>query len=401
MLHLITGQNGSGKSLRAIQLMYKRHGEGMEVYAFGFRGLRAPFVKHFDDPRKWRDLPSNAVLFIDEAQQIWRTRSGGRPVPPEVLDLETHRHQGIDIYLLTQSPMYLDSHLRPLISSHEHLVSYDKGSARIFRFTECYEDVKSSALRSKAQFEVWKYPTEHYADYDSAEVHTAKAKVPWRNRIAKLCFVLAGLFVVGAIAWFFLGPDTPKKAPAPATSPARSQGFFGGMASTAAPDEKRYATTQDYMQHHTPRVAQMPWSMPAMDNREVSSEPQLYCMSSGEGLDGTCTCLTEQGTRWLIPLVQCRQLARWGPAYNPYKEPRQIAQVTPQQPSTALGGASGPVSAISHNVYYVIAVTPDLALTVPRPFTHLCPLPPCAQLLPPAVGLSLAWPTDAHMARSF
>ena len=31
MLHLITGQNGAGKSLRAIELMYKRHGEGMEV----------------------------------------------------------------------------------------------------------------------------------------------------------------------------------------------------------------------------------------------------------------------------------------------------------------------------------------------------------------------------------
>ena len=102
-----------------------------------------------------------------------------------MLDLETHRHQGIDIYLITQSPMYLDSHLRPLISSHEHLISYDKSSARLFRFTECYEDVKSSALRSKAQFEVWKYPVVHYADYDSAEVHT-KAKVPWRQRIAKL-----------------------------------------------------------------------------------------------------------------------------------------------------------------------------------------------------------------------
>ena len=77
MLHLITGQNGAGKSLRAIELMYKRHGEGMEVYAFGFRGLKVPFVKQFADPRKWRDLPSNAVLFVDEAQQVWRTRLAG------------------------------------------------------------------------------------------------------------------------------------------------------------------------------------------------------------------------------------------------------------------------------------------------------------------------------------
>lgn len=336
MLHLITGQNGAGKSLRAIELMYKRHGEGMEVYAFGFRGLKVPFVKPFADPRKWRDLPSNAVLFVDEAQQVWRTRAGGRPVPPEVLDLETHRHQGIDIYLITQSPMYLDSHLRPLISSHEHLISYDKSSARLFRFTECYEDVKSSALRSKAQFEVWKYPVVHYADYDSAEVHTAKAKVPWRQRIAKLFFVLAALLIVGSVAWFIWGPDTPKPQASSVATQAKpaSSWFSGGLAGMGGQQlgsQRRYANAQEYLEAHTPRLAQMPWSMPALDGREAKAEPRLYCMSSGEGIDQTCTCLTEQGTKWQIRVDQCVQMARWGPAYNPYKEAAQVASVRPQE----------------------------------------------------------------------
>lgn len=339
MLHLITGQNGAGKSLRAIQLMYKRHGEGMEVFAFGFRGLKAPFVKPFADPRRWRELPANAVLFVDEAQQVWRTRAGGRPVPPEVMDLETHRHQGIDIYLITQSPMYLDSHLRPLISSHEHLISYDKGSARLFRFTECYEDVKSSALRSKAQFEIWNYPVVHYADYDSAEVHTAKAKVPWRQRIAKLLFVMAGLLIVGGIGWFFWGPETPKPVASTAPKPSAPAGSLWGGLSTGSGQvsEKRYETTQDYLTAHTPRLAQMPWTMPAMDGREVKAEPRLYCMSSGEGVDRTCTCLTEQGTKWQIRIEQCVAMARWGPAYNPYKEAPQVASQSPQERPAARG----------------------------------------------------------------
>ncbi|HEL3156570.1 TPA: hypothetical protein UMF67_000242 [Stenotrophomonas maltophilia] len=346
MLHLITGQNGAGKSLRAIELMYKRHGEGMEVYAFGFRGLKAPFVKQFADPRRWRELPANAVLFVDEAQQVWRTRAGGRPVPPEVMDLETHRHQGIDIYLITQSPMYLDSHLRPLISSHEHLISYDKSSARLFRFTECYEDVKSSALRSKAQFEVWKYPVVHYADYDSAEVHTAKAKVPWRQRIAKVFFALAALLILGSIGWFFWGPDTPKVQPAAgaAARPAKSMGSsllggFGGLQS--ARPERHYANAQEYVEAHTPRIASLPWSMPAMDGRQVKAEPRLYCMSSGEGVDRTCTCLTEQGTKWQMRIDQCVQMARWGPAYNPYKEAPQMASESLQGPREARREAQG------------------------------------------------------------
>lgn len=352
MLHLITGQNGAGKSLRAIQLMYKRHSEGMEVYAYGFRGLRAPFVKHFDDPRRWRELPSNSVLFVDEAQNVWRSRAGGRPVPPEVLDLETHRHQGIDIYLITQSPMYLDSHLRPLFSSHEHLISYDSSSARLFRFTECYEDVKSPSLRNKAQFEVWKYPTAHYGDYDSAEVHTAKAKVPWRHRISRLLFVLAGLMIVGSVVWFFWGPDSSKPASRSTNqgqgAAKSSGGLFGGFSGiSGGGPTQRYANTQEYMQAHTPRIAQMPWSMPALDGREVKAEPRLYCMSSGEGVDRTCTCLTEQGTKWQIHIEQCAQMARWGPAYNPYKEPAQVASESPQDApagaprATGLQGSSG------------------------------------------------------------
>lgn len=357
MLHLITGQNGAGKSLRAIELMYRRHGEGMEVYAFGFRGLKVPFVKPFADPRRWRDLPANAVLFVDEAQQVWRTRSGGRPVPPEVLDLETHRHQGIDIYLITQSPMYLDSHLRPLISSHEHLISYDKSSARLFRFTECYEDVKSSALRSKAQFEVWKYPVVHYADYDSAEVHTAKAKVPWRQRIAKLFFVLAALLIVGSVAWFIWGPDTPKQHSAPAAAQVKpaSSWFSGGLPSMGGQQlgsQRRYANAQEYLEAHTPRLAQMPWSMPALDGREAKAEPRLYCMSSGEGIDRTCTCLTEQGTKWQIRIDQCVQMARWGPAYNPYKEAPQVASTRPHelqdaQPEARRGNGLQEVSGVA------------------------------------------------------
>ena len=346
MLHLITGQNGAGKSLRAIELMYKRHGDGMGVYAFGFRGLKAPFVKPFADPRRWRELPSNAVLFIDEAQNVWRSRSGGRSVPPEVMDLETHRHQGIDIYLITQSPMFLDSHLRPLISSHEHLISYDKSSARLFRFTECYEDVKSSALRSKAQFEVWKYPVVHYADYESAEVHTAKAKVPWRQRIAKVFFVLAALLILGSIGYFFWGPDTPKAKPAAGSAGTSAKplgssllGGFGGLQSASG--DRHYANAQEYVQAHTPRISQMPWSMPAMDGREVKADPKLYCMSSGDGIELTCTCVTEQGTKWDMGVQQCSQMARWGPPYNPYKEAAQLALGSLQEAREARREAQG------------------------------------------------------------
>ncbi len=49
----------------------------------------------------------------------------------------------------------------------------------------------------------------------------------------------------------------------------------------------------------------MPWTAPIYDQRAITSDPQLICMSSMEGLDGngkrseaSCTCMTEQGTRY-------------------------------------------------------------------------------------------------------
>ncbi|MGE8288531.1 MAG: zonular occludens toxin domain-containing protein [Stenotrophomonas sp.] len=328
MLYLITGQNGAGKSLRAIWKMYQLHGQGMEVYAYGFRGLRAPFVKPFEDPRKWETLPPNSALFIDEAQNVWRTRSGGRPVPPEILALETHRHQGIDLYLITQSPMYLDSHIRPLIKDHEHLVSFDSKSARVFRFSECQEDVKSSKLRSNAEFAVWQYPTQHYADYDSADVHTKKRAAPWRHRIGKALIGLAILLILGSVVWLFL-PSGDPKAKAPAAAASASSSLLGGFAT--GPAKRGYAHAQEYVQAHMPRVAELPWSMPAMDERGVQAQPEVYCMSSGEGRGRSCTCLTEQGTRYRLDLARCERIARYGPAYNPYKAPRtQVAQAVTQ-----------------------------------------------------------------------
>lgn len=57
-------------------------------------------------------------------------------------------------------------------------------------------------------------------------------------------------------------------------------------------------------------------------------------MASDAGLDGagghvpaSCRCLTEQGTQYILPDAFCRQIARYGPAYNPYRRPsaRQAA----------------------------------------------------------------------------
>ncbi|EKT4090993.1 hypothetical protein ACS0OQ_11115 [Stenotrophomonas riyadhensis] len=125
----------------------------------------------------------------------------------------------------------------------------------------------------------------------------------------------------------------------------------GAEAGAGAP--VTYATVAEYATAHLPRIGTMPWTAPIYDQRAVTSDPQLYCIASGEGLDGngqhtaaTCTCLTEQGTRYELSQPECRTLARNGPVYNPYKttQPQAPAPAMPAVASQrATAGTQGAV----------------------------------------------------------
>lgn len=85
----------------------------------------------------------------------------------------------------------------------------------------------------------------------------------------------------------------------------------------------------------------MPWTAPAYDDRQATADPELYCMSSLAGRDAygrhqeaSCTCFTEQGTRYELTQPECRTVARHGAPYNPYgsRGRRSQPQGAQQQP---------------------------------------------------------------------
>lgn len=103
----------------------------------------------------------------------------------------------------------------------------------------------------------------------------------------------------------------------------------------------------------------MPETAPIFDDRAVVSQPALFCMSGGEGADGrgdhkdaSCTCLTEQGTKYDLSQPECRTLARFGPVYNPYKAPKveqyQQAPVAGTSESTSVGGSQVPGAVVGY-----------------------------------------------------
>jgi len=356
---LITGKPGSGKTQRVVKFCKQAVDRGEVLFVSNLEGLKLPHIP-FEDPRQWKDLPAGAVLVVDEAQGFFRTRRGGEP-PKYITDMETIRHHGIRLILVTQQPDYLDAHIRGLVGQHEHLVRVDgKASTQIYRHSEVMENVRSDKARGRYDSEVWNFEPELYALYESAQVHTVKRK--WSSRGKRGMMMLAVVVVmVGLIVWrVVLKPlsdsrhvgesghvvaDVPGFAgPKPGAMARGGLGVDNLMQHTPA-------AKANFLAAYRPRIPEMPWSAPAYDKRAVKAEPELFCATFGAGLDAhgvetpaSCACLTEQATRYVLPDALCRDLARKGTAYNPFQEPART-QSHEMDPSSAPSSATVVASA--------------------------------------------------------
>lgn len=341
---LITGLRGNGKTLRAVQMMQEEIAAGRLVYASNFDGLTLPGVIPLDDPRQWQDLPAGSVLFVDEAQRYWRSRRSGEAAP-EVIAMETQRHDGVSMVLLTQQPTYLDKHVRGLVDQHQHLIRRAGFEAsQSYVWERCKDEPESPANVDLSEKSVWMFPKALYGLYASAEVHTIKRRIP-----ARAVMILAAVVLVpGALWWAVhgLGSD-PAPGDATVAVPAVSGEADTAGRSTVVRGRDRgltYATAADYVAALNPRVQEIAWTAPAWDGREVTSDPHVYCVASGhDGMDG-CLCLTEQGTRFGMDNDKCISTARYGEPYNPFKAPQESRRGSQQRGQGGRGAGDAPAA---------------------------------------------------------
>src|SRR5690606_42150170 len=107
MIHLITGVPGSGKSLLAVELLYKNSVSDKIRPAYSnINGLDTEPLRcvELEPVDHWFDLPDGALIVIDECHRWFRPRPNGSVVREYISRFETHRHQGLDIILITQHP---------------------------------------------------------------------------------------------------------------------------------------------------------------------------------------------------------------------------------------------------------------------------------------------------------
>lgn len=328
MITLITGAPGSGKSAALVQLLQQLV-KGRTIYADGIPDLK---IDHqpLTDPRKWHlDVPDGAAIVIDEVQRVWRPRGPGQKVPDDIAALETHRHRGIDFFIVTQSPALVDKNVRALVGRHVHLREMGILGRYWYEWPECSESI---AWRSAPIKKRYRLPKKVFGLYKSSSLHIKPIRsVPWMLAVAA-----GAVLTVAVMSWYAYGSIMSKMPGGEIAAPS-IQPVPGAPVSNVAQVSVKPLTGADIAMSFTPRLSHDPATAPAYDDlRQVINLPRIV---GGVCMSGTCRCFTQQGTDARITSAEC---AEWidNPPFDPYT--KQEAHKPQERPQADLQAPGGP-----------------------------------------------------------
>lgn len=325
MLRIFTGTPGNGKTLRVIQdVEALRKAKKRPVHYWNIGALTLDWIPLGDastfgkldegiepDPSvalRWYDVPVGSIVVIDEAQKLFPVRPRGAAVPKHVSELETHRHRGLDIVLVTQNPKLIDAHVRKLCGQHYHLRRvFGMERSRVFLWTEECADVDTRSNLARAQSSVWKFPKEFYGTYKSADVHTHETKLPVKW-LATIAIAIVAFPLLVWIAYRTLTPDEPQDA----VSSSELETALTRQREQTVKEVKEElhaimeANPWDARLHHS-RVASVEASKPFYDAlvRPVSMPKISGCAKLVVDGQIDCWCNSQQGTRLDMTVREC------------------------------------------------------------------------------------------------
>jgi|GEM_PF-511063 len=276
----------------------------------------------------------NAIMLIDEAYEhgMLPKRPPSSAVPRHVQRIAKHRHHGLDIVGVCQSPdTQCDAFVRDLIDEHIHvrrMFGTQRVQLRIFDKFEAQAEKRTPLQTKLIHLTKGK---KSVGTYKSTVFDTTQRRIPWYYYALGIGGPIGLVFVVYVFMGLGdrLGGADGADHPPPAVTQSGVGAANGANATVAAPPAAQPMTVEEYAARFTPRVPSQPWSAPAYDNLAIPAQPpRMFCMSSlgGETADGsykepTCGCMTEQGTRYLLETASCLLVAKQG-QYEPYRQNR-------------------------------------------------------------------------------
>jgi zona occludens toxin len=314
VITIITGTPGAGKTLYTVSELLSKLGT-RPLFVDGIPELSIPHLPFPGPVTDWHNwIPTGGAVVIDEAQRLLPVRRSSPDIPDHIRWLETHRHDGADIYLITQHPSFLDVHIRRLCDRHLHIRRiFTVNRALVYEWDHCSDP---SSVKHAIKH-LWAYPKKSFALYKSSTLHTKRLQsIPPIFGVLLIAFVLLALFVY--IFWeriqerFYPSTATPLvaeerepalPAPSTATKPVVEDN----------PDRDPFSWPESEIQRHP----DYPASAPIYD---VALQPVIPpvingCVSSRK----KCVCYSQQNTRLSVTDDFCRNYVA-NRYYDPHRQ---------------------------------------------------------------------------------
>jgi hypothetical protein len=350
LLTLITGVPGSSKTLNTInEVLNSGHYDDRPVYYYNIQEVTLPWHELDEKGAKsWYELPQGSVVIMDECQRLFRPMKYGDKVPTHIEELETHRHLGIDLFLITQHPKLIDTKVRRLVGRHLHFKrQFGMESATRIEFQKCADDPldyfeQKEAIKTKVRF-----PKKLYGVYKSADQHTHKKVIP-----KKLYFLIAVAIITAFLVYQGVSSfgEFGQAESGPRDNPVMGSPLSRGIQSEPVKSELSWA------EKRVPRVADIPSSAPIYDGlTEVKSAPRPQCIINHK--KDTCDCFTQQATPLQIKETSCRSYATSG-YFDPTRpDPSRSGE---QSSGQSEAPADGPASSAHQRNLKAMAIYADI-----------------------------------------
>ncbi|PPC25915.1 hypothetical protein AbaMCR8676_17390 [Acinetobacter baumannii] len=359
-IRLTTGGIGAGKTYLNVKLADEAHKKGQytKIYS-NIRGHVELTDYVYDLPDDWRECENGSLVIIDELQfneKFSKHFSSRRD--KEVVDITMIRHDGIDMWLITQSTKFMNSDIRELVNEHFYIEVTGKKTSKCYCFAQAQTSI-SKAVKKQAHDEFSYTLEQKYFDMYKSTKDGVKPTRTHHINMKLIGFVVGALFTLALIFGLltYLGKSnkknideitTPKDVPQPANTKSvadqlKEQAALAGLTPEQYADlmnpEKRNAEMQAKNDVRLETIAikynpNRPYDVDASNIQyQATSKPVFSgCMKKGKKY----VAYTQQGTILHdVDPSDCQKLIDEGDRpFNYFQQPVLQQQTVQQAPQT-------------------------------------------------------------------
>ena len=338
MIYLSTGANGSCKTLFTLKLVRELQlKDSRPVYYVADRFKPTSIItddfgwKSFEF-KDWQSLPSGSIILCDEVHRDLPKRPNSTAVPPHIQMIAEHRSRGFDFFMMTQHPSNLDTFVTKIIGApgwHRHLKRVAGGSTitSVLQWDAVNNTCEKHGSGRNAQVTMQSQPKEVYTWYTSAELHTAKVRIP-----KQVIFIIVSLPVIAALFYFAVRSFGPKPAALPPAGSAVQS--FSALPVAGGSDRVRPRSSAEYISDYQPRFAGLQHTAPVYDKLTEPHRvpvPAACVKSVAKG----CKCFTQDATPYPVDAAMCASIIAGGVflAFSPEGAANRVAGADRASPS--------------------------------------------------------------------